>query len=299
MWQDYVAKRPMEVETYLGSPLKLSHETGVHLARIEALYAILHNLNIINRQKPKIEHVAPHPPGSPVPPNLAASPLPRMSPQGPMRPMPNGMPTPDGMQPPRLRPRGPSGMGPPPPPGMRRGPPAMNGGGPPNGYGHPHPMNGGPASRQASRRGAMDGGDLEEFSYLVLYDDIPEGSEAGYIPSQQDLALRERELQLRQRELALWDQEMRMIRGLPPGPAPGRGGLPPLRNGCSNGRPSPSNGYPGAGPHMNGRPSPLEGMRQPVPRYPPGYGSAVAPQQVEQHAGVSASIYTSQRTFVV
>jgi hypothetical protein len=28
-------------------------------------------------------------------------------------------------------------------------------------------------------------------------------------------------------------------------------------------------------------------MRQPVPRHPPGHGNAVAPQQVEQHAGVS------------
>jgi hypothetical protein len=29
-------------------------------------------------------------------------------------------------------------------------------------------------------------------------------------------------------------------------------------------------------------------MRQPVPRHPPGQGNAVAPQQVEQYAGVSA-----------
>lgn len=26
MWQDYLAKRPMEVETYLGSPIKLAHD---------------------------------------------------------------------------------------------------------------------------------------------------------------------------------------------------------------------------------------------------------------------------------
>ncbi|EEY15664.1 conserved hypothetical protein [Verticillium alfalfae VaMs.102] len=39
---------------------------------------------------------------------------------------------------------------------------------------------------------------------------------------------------------------------------------------------------------MNGRrPSPPESVRQPVPRYPPGHGNAVAPQQVEQHVGVS------------
>jgi hypothetical protein len=29
-------------------------------------------------------------------------------------------------------------------------------------------------------------------------------------------------------------------------------------------------------------------VRAPVPRYPPGQGNTVAPQQVEQHAGVSA-----------
>jgi hypothetical protein len=43
--------------------------------------------------------------------------------------------------------------------------------------------------------------------------------------------------------------------------------------------------------HMNGRPSPpngMNGVQQPIPRYPPGHGNAVAPQQVEQHAGVSA-----------
>jgi hypothetical protein len=66
-----------------------------------------------------------------------------------------------------------------------------------------------------------------------------------------------------------------------PGPRPG-------------GRPSPPNGYApngmngmnGMPPPNGGRPSP-PGMRQPVPRHPPGQGNAVAPQQVEQHAGVS------------
>lgn len=60
------------------------------------------------------------------------------------------------------------------------------------------------------------------------------------------------------------------------------GYAPSMRGG--NGRPSPPNGY---GPGMNGRPSPPNGVRQPVPQYPPGQGNAVAPHQVEQHAGVS------------
>lgn len=104
----------------------------------------------------------------------------------------------------------------------------MNGGGP-NGYGRPGPPNGGyPQSRQQSRRGSMEGADLEEFSHVVLYDDIHEGSQGPY-PQDSDLALRERELQLRQRELALREQEMRMRRGGPIGPP--RRGPPPVRNG--------------------------------------------------------------------
>ena len=322
----------------------------------------------------------------------------------------------------------------------------MNGGGP-NGYGRPPPMNGG--SRAPSRRGSFEGNDLEEFSHLVLYDDIPEGSEPSIAGD--DYSARDRDMQLRQREMAIREQEMRMGGGRrgppshhgPPGPArrgphpmrnsqqvfddddddddyfdPSHGGGsaptidpdnfdmmsvtsrknrkappataaqfrrnpemdgPPSRGGrfrphfgrnrsnqmpipaasaenilddplmsCSSnrygtvdrgtmgagsransltasrmedyqlgpggltpgmnggyprrasqspgnpyppsmrgggGRPSPPNGY---GPPMNGRPSPPDGMRQPVPRYPPGQGNAIAPQQVEQHVGVSA-----------
>jgi hypothetical protein len=328
---------------------------------------------------------------------------------------------------------------------MRRGPPPMNGGPP---YQNGRPMTGNgyppPPPRNQSRRGSLEGNDLEEFSHLVLYDDIPESGESNYgdVP---DIGLRERELQLRQRELALREQELRMKaggRGPPPRrgpPAPSvRGGRfdddddeddyfdpadgPPVplidpdnfdmmsvtsrrnrkapsasqlrknpeydvpngrrgggfmrpgnsRNrssariisqvpglhdslmddplmgyssnrygnvdraamgmesrtnsltaarldelqygggapngsgpyprrtsqspgnpyspnpqmGRGNGRPSPPNGHMGGPP--NGRPSPPGAMRQPVPRHPPGQGNSVAPQQVEQYAGVSA-----------
>ncbi len=437
MWQDYMARRPMEVETFLGSPIRVSQDTGVRVPRIETLYAVLHNLNTINQSRPKSEVATRPAPGSPPP---APSPLPRMSSQQPNgRPMtnggiPGGMPNGNGV--PRPRPRGSSSMGP--PPGMRRPPPPMNGG-MPNGYGRPS-TNGYPGPRQASRRGSMEGADLEEFSHLVVYDDIPEGGEATYQHDQ--ISIRERELDLRHRELALREQEMRMRRGgggsgpprRPPptrgagmyddedededffdpsaapggpsvidpdnfdmmsvtsrknrkaAPAPqyrknsdygpprgggrfrpgmgrnrssqivdqvpgvhtnilddplmscssnrygtvdrgtmqaesransltasrldelqfGPGGPPPMgMNGQyprrssqspgnpyspsirgGNGRPSPHNGF--HGPQPNGRPSPPDGMRQPVPRYPPGHGNAVAPQQVEQHVGVSA-----------
>lgn len=445
MYQDYAAKRPMEVETYLGSPIKLGESVGMKVPRIETLYTLLHNLNIVNQQRPKEAPV-----GSPT---NTVQPPPRMSSVPPMRggPMMNG----NG----RGRGRAPSMQGVP-PPGVRR---PMNGG-PPNGYGRPM-TNGygappGPHGQQ-SRRGSMDGNDLEEFSHLVLYDN-PDGGDGG---GGADLALRERELMLRQRELALKEQEMRM-RGGRPGPVPrsrapsvrhggggggfddddeddyfdpqdappvpmidpdnfdmmsvtsrrtrkqpsasqmrknpemdmggppsrGRGGfgrpmfsrnrssarlmadVPGLHDslmndpllgyssnrygnvdraqmgnqsrtnsltaerldelqyghagpngqggayprrvsqspgaplspylGRENGRPSPPNGpngYMGPRPNgmpngmvppngigsPNGRPSPPGGVRQPVPRYPPGQGNSVAPQQVEQHAGVS------------
>ena len=216
MWQDYMARRPMEVETYLGSPSRLSQETGVGVPRIEALYTVLHNLNLVNRTRPKIDTAvgAAVQPGSP---SGTPSPLPRMSAQGPPRPGPNGMPNGNGMRP---RPRGASGMGPP-GPGMRRGPPSMSGG-PPNGYPRP-PPNG----RLPSRRGSMEGGDLEEFGHLMLYDDIPENGGAYGPPGPHDMAIRERELQLRQRELALREHEMRFRRGGGGGPGPRRGPPPP------------------------------------------------------------------------
>ncbi|KAL3422356.1 hypothetical protein PVAG01_06512 [Phlyctema vagabunda] len=435
MYQDYTAKRPMEVETYLGSPIKLAQTVGIKVPRIETLYAILHNLNIVNQQRKDVL-------ASPTPNGLPA----RLSSVPPPRPMMNGGP--NGAGPGRGRGRTSSMNGP--PPGMRRGPPPM---GPPNGYGRP-PMNGAPngytQSRNQSRRGSLEGNDLEGFEHLVLYDDIPEASESNYggegpVP---DLALRERELMLRQREMALREQEMRMRRGggPPPGsrrgpptpsvrnggfdddddddffdpadgppppqidpdnfdmmsvtsrrnrkapsqsqlrknpefgtdmPSQGRrgggnfmrpnfprnrssariisqvpglhdslmddplmgyssnrygnvdrqqlghesrtnsltaarldelqyGGPPvgpfprrasqspgnPYNNpqmGRGNGRPSPPNGPNGyLGGPVNGRPSPPGGVRQPVPRHPPGQGNTVAPQQVEQYAGVSA-----------
>ncbi|KAI9163372.1 hypothetical protein HJFPF1_04980 [Paramyrothecium foliicola] len=225
MWQDYVARRPMEVETYLGSPIKLASEFKVPVPRIQTLYAIMHNLNIVNRNRPKVGE-----PNGNLPPNSpsAASPITRMPPQPNQRPMMGGMPNGNGMPPRQPRPRNSSNFS---QNGMRRPPPPN--GGPPNGYGRPH-MNGG-GSRAPSRRGSMDGNDLEEFSHLVLYDNIPEGQEPVASADPQDMAIRERELQLRQRELALREQEMRMRRGPPgpngpPGPPGPRRGPHPMRS---------------------------------------------------------------------
>lgn len=222
MWQDYVARRPMEIETFLGSPIKLASDARVAVPRIETLYSILHNLNIVNRNKPKASEVpVVMPPSSPT-----VGQPPRLQSQNGHRPMMSGMPNGNGGPPPprQVRPRNSSGFGP--PGGMRRGPPPMNGG--PNGMGRPPPPHTNGGSRAPSRRGSMDGNDLEEFSHLVLYDDIPEGHAQNFGDGG-DMAIRERELQLRQRELALKEQEMRMRRG-PPGPPGPRRGPHPMRH---------------------------------------------------------------------
>ena len=202
MYQDFAAKRPMEVETYLGSPIKLAQETGIRVPRIETMYALLHHCNIVNQTKPTVSSpthstIA----GPPPPPRLSSAPPPRHPTHGPI----NG----NGMRGPRT-----PSMQPP----MRRGPPHMNGYPPrtANGY---NPR--GPPPNQLSRRPSFESNDLEEFSHLVLYDDIPEGGVApgygdlsnGTGSSSSELALRERELMLRQKELQLREQEYNMRRG--------------------------------------------------------------------------------------
>jgi Ketopantoate reductase PanE/ApbA C terminal len=204
MYQDFAARRPMEIETYLGSPIKLGEEAGLSVPRIATLYTIMHNLNITNQNRPP-------PSSSPAnsatgPPNGAPLP-PRTSSVGPPRPpphvQPNGaLPPPNGMG----RGRAASMGGPPP---GRRGPPSVNGYPPrqPNGF----PPRG-PGSLQ--RQSSFDNNDLEEFSHLAFIDDIPEGDVApGYAGNPNDLALRERELMLRQREIQLREQELHMRRG--------------------------------------------------------------------------------------
>ena len=218
MYQDFTMKRPMEVETYLGSPIKLAQGLNQKVPRIETLYAILHNFNILNQNRPAVA-----PASMPISPATSVAPVnappQRISSTGAPRPMMNGMS--NGMG----RGRTPS-MGPPPPP-SRRGVPSMNGFPPRAPAGFPR----GPPS-QISRRPSFESNDLEEFSHLVLYDDIPEGDVAPGYPemagingSTSDLALRERELALRQREIQLREQEFSMRRGSRRPPPSNRGGF--------------------------------------------------------------------------
>ncbi|KAG8629154.1 hypothetical protein KVT40_003019 [Elsinoe batatas] len=215
MYQDYTARRPLEIETFLGSPVKLAQEVGITVPRIETLYALLHNLNIANQKRPLQNAAASPNPTAPPPRMSSAAPA---SINGHMNgPGPRGSMRPASRQP---------SMTGGPPPQMRRGPPSG-----PNGYPPRMPNGHGPPGRgppPMTRRPSMEGNDLEEFSHLMLYDNMPEEnggySEGGPTPSSSgELALRERELAIRQRELALREQEYHMRRGPPPpGPGPRR-----------------------------------------------------------------------------
>ncbi|KAL9602031.1 MAG: hypothetical protein Q9219_002140 [cf. Caloplaca sp. 3 TL-2023] len=209
MYQDFLARRPMEVETYLGSPIKLAQESGVRVPRIETLYALLHHCNTANQQRP-VAPASPSPNASagasgPAPPSRVGSAAPRP----PTNTAMGGPPNSHLMNGNSIR----GGRNPSIGPSMRRGPPSINGypSRPSNGY-NPRGM----PPNQMSRRPSFENNDLEEFSHLVLYDDIPEGSAPAPNPS--ELALRERELALRQRELQLREQEYNMRRGVRPPP---------------------------------------------------------------------------------
>ncbi|KOS43850.1 hypothetical protein ACN38_g5251 [Penicillium nordicum] len=212
MYSDFQGRRPMEVETFLGSPIKLAIESNVRIPRIETMYAVLHHVNITNQNRPRQES----PPAS-----VMGQPPPRLSSAPPQqRPMTNG--TPQSMRGSRT----PSGMNM--PPQQRRGPPP---GMMPRGPGGPMLM---PPPNRVPRDPSLEG--LEEFSHLVVYDEqgeptIPPQNGNGYpepAPGPaSELTLRERELALRQRELQLREQEMSMRRGPPPGP--GRRGPTPSR----------------------------------------------------------------------
>ncbi|EZF09882.1 hypothetical protein H112_08757 [Trichophyton rubrum D6] len=196
MYQDFQARRPMEIETYLGAPVKMATENGVKIPRIETLYAMLHHINITNQNRQP-----PTEPSSPVvtlPPRISSA---------PSRPPMNGAPRGGG-----------NFRGQPPPP--RRGPSSMANNPRPlppqaNGHGPRAPKQGMP------RDLSYEDPSLDEFSHLVLYEDGQDDAQSqhgGYNghmnggPSPSELALKERELMLRQREIALREQEIQMRR---------------------------------------------------------------------------------------
>ncbi|KAK5212297.1 hypothetical protein LTR41_002539 [Exophiala xenobiotica] len=195
MYQDFTARRPMEVETYLGSPVQLAKSAGVNVPRLQTLYTMLRHVNTVNKDRPVASAVPAAPVQSPIavqapPPrtiSLSSPPPPRQpngSLNGPPRPM-----------------RGPPPMGPP----GRRGPPPVNGfRGPPNMYQQ--------RPGQIQRRPSYDENNLDEFSHVVLYDEMADGEQppAAYGENGGGPSMRERELMLREREMHLKQQEMAM-----------------------------------------------------------------------------------------
>ncbi|KAK9236825.1 ketopantoate reductase PanE/ApbA C terminal-domain-containing protein [Lipomyces kononenkoae] len=194
MFQDYVAKRPMEIEVMLSNPLKMADAAGIRSPRLEMLYILLSRLNKLNQSRTSA------PPTPSIPPPMSRQPS--ITPIAARRPPP---PSANGYANRR--------------PVNQTANPTPNGYPKQNGYGHrPSPS--------LSRRSSCEG--LEEFSDVVAYangtstagsgGNTPNGTTSGYInggaapavPSLQDLTIRERELELRQRELMLREREMIM-----------------------------------------------------------------------------------------
>ncbi|KAK9384884.1 ketopantoate reductase PanE/ApbA C terminal-domain-containing protein [Lipomyces mesembrius] len=200
MFQDYVAKRPMEVEVMLSNPLKMADTAGIKTPRLEMLCTLLSRLNKLNQSRTSA------PPTPSIPPPISRHPS--IAPIAARRPPP---PSANGYANRRQ--------------GLQMTPPTPNGYHKQNGHGHrPSPS--------LSRRSSCEG--LEEFSDVVAYangngngsgngsgsgsssgGNTPNGT-SGYtnglapVPSLQDLTIRERELELRQRELMLREREMMM-----------------------------------------------------------------------------------------
>ena len=200
MYQDLLANRPLEFEVYLGNPVRMADELGVHVPNLQALYAIGRQINK-TRTKPD----AARSPQIPQPRQLAAPAPPRQS----MLPV-NG--------------RGRGVV----PRSFSDGPPVANGRGRPITNGHNRP--------QHQRRGSFEG-DLDQFRDIVTYGDSigedlqhpslsngldpdpylqPPPSRSRPPPRQSngpsDFDLRQRELLIRERELQIRERELEVQR---------------------------------------------------------------------------------------
>lgn len=61
MYQDFLAGRPLEIEIYLATPIKLAEEASIPVPTIKSIYAMLNHLNLVNQQSP--QSVVPPPQG--------------------------------------------------------------------------------------------------------------------------------------------------------------------------------------------------------------------------------------------
>ncbi|KAK7208118.1 ketopantoate reductase PanE/ApbA C terminal-domain-containing protein [Myxozyma melibiosi] len=195
MYQDYLAKRPMEVEVMVGNPLKIADDMGLKVPRLEMVYLTLSRLNEINQSRGAM--ATPIIPAVPSrqPSNMSLAAAARRA------PVQNG-----------------TQAAPP-----RRPASSQNG--------HVSRKS---ISRRSSMEGLEEFSDVVAYS-STLPSPVNNGSEfaapgkgklAGS-PSLQDLTLREREMELRQREIAIREQEYAMQqrqRGMRPSMTPG--GIP-------------------------------------------------------------------------
>lgn len=199
MFQDSVSRRPMEIETFLGSPLRLAKKIGLTLPRLEVVYALLHDRNQKN-----LKGESPPSPGAQqsLPPRTSSMPI-----NGP-----GSRPPTNGIKPRAMGSRAPSLTGP--PPMAKRAPQ-------PNGYRPQNGSMGNGLGPYANRRDSTDEANLDEFSHLVLYENVADGgfqdgSSGSFgdggtaTPSSSELALRERELALREKEIMLREREANM-----------------------------------------------------------------------------------------
>ncbi|KAF8472652.1 ketopantoate reductase PanE/ApbA C terminal-domain-containing protein [Kalaharituber pfeilii] len=51
MYQDFINRRPIEIEVYLGSPIKIAQTVGAKAPHCETLYGVLHHMNQANHAK--------------------------------------------------------------------------------------------------------------------------------------------------------------------------------------------------------------------------------------------------------
>jgi hypothetical protein len=218
MYQDLLANRPLEFEVYLGNPVRMADDLGIHVPNLQALYAIARHINNA-RTKP----------------DVARSPL---------------LNQPRQLAPPRQSIQSVNGRG-------RGMPPRSFSDGSPNGTGARGKSMNGYRPQGQQRRGSFEG-DFDQFKDIAMYgeqigEDIPpatngdidyppqprsrpspNGIEDAYHPRSRvngdqdynaprsrgpppprmnpDFELRNRELMLRERELQLREREMEIQR---------------------------------------------------------------------------------------
>ncbi|EMR11451.1 hypothetical protein PNEG_00469 [Pneumocystis murina B123] len=62
MYQDYIARRPMEIQVFLTNPLEIANKYNIIVPRLETIHALMHNLNNRNhlhRQSPSASAILP------------------------------------------------------------------------------------------------------------------------------------------------------------------------------------------------------------------------------------------------